>query len=507
MAGAAQDGAAHSGAAHGGAAHDGVALGTARGRWVLAAAVLGSGISLLDATVVNIALPTIGRDLDADFSGLQWTVNGYTLTLAAFILLGGSLGDLLGRRRVFLVGVVWFAVASVLCGLAQNIGMLVAARLLQGVGGALMTPASLALISSSFVDADRGKAIGAWSGLGGIAAAIGPFVGGLLVEVSWRLVFLINVPLCAAVLVIASRHVPESRDAQRAPRVDVAGAVLGALGLAGVTYGLVAAGEAGVSATDVVVGLGGLVALGAFVVVERRSRHPMLPVDIFSSRQFTAANLVTFAVYAALGGVFFLLVVHLQVVAGFAPLVAGTALLPVTAAMLLLSPRAGALAARIGPRLPMAVGPLLCAAGVVLMSRIGAGASYVVDVLPAVVVFGLGLSLTVAPLTVTVLAAAASRHAGAASGVNNAVARTASLLAVAVLPVAAGISGADYLQPAQFADGFRTAMLLSAGLLVAGGALAAALVRDHEVREQAPPPVERQRHCAVDGPPVERPAA
>ena len=490
-----------------GTTDDPVLLASARGRWVLAAAVLGSGISLLDATVVNIALPTIGRELDADFSGLQWTVNGYTLTLAAFILLGGSLGDLLGRRRVFLVGVVWFAVASVLCGLAQDVGMLVAARLLQGIGGALMTPASLALISASFVAADRGKAIGAWSGLGGIAAAIGPFVGGLLVEVSWRLVFLINVPLCVAVFVIATRHVPESRDTEMDQRIDVLGAVLGALGLAGVTYALVAAGEEGVSTADVLIGVAGLAGLAGFLLVEARSRHPMMPLDLFASRQFSAANLVTFAVYAALGGVFFLLVVHLQVVAGFSPLVAGSALLPVTAAMLLLSPRAGALAARIGPRLPMALGPVICAAGVLLLLRVGQSASYVVDVLPGVVVFGLGLALTVAPLTVTVLGAASSRHAGVASGVNNAVARTASLLAVAVLPVAAGISGTDYLDPARFADGFATAMLLSAGLLVAGGVLAAVLVSDDAVRVASHPPADRLRHCSVDGPPVEHPAA
>jgi EmrB/QacA subfamily drug resistance transporter len=480
-----------------------VQLGTPRGRWVLTAAVLGTGISLLDATIVNIALPTIGRDLGADFADLQWTVNGYTLTLAAFILLGGSLGDLIGRRRVFVIGVVWFGVASLLCGLAQDVGTLVAARLLQGVGGALMTPASLALISASFVAADRGKAIGAWSGLGGIAAAAGPFVGGLLVELSWRLVFLVNLPLCALVVVLALRHVPESRDEQMDPRLDVLGAALGALGLAGITYALVASGEDGASPQVLVTGLAGLLGLVAFVVVERRSSHPMLPVGIFSSRQFTAANLATFAVYAALAGVFFLLVVHLQVVAGFSPLVAGLALLPVTGAMLLLSPRAGALAARIGPRLPMTVGPLLCAGGVLLLSRIGAEASYVVDVLPGVVTFGLGLSATVAPLTVTVLSAAPSRHAGVASGVNNAVARTAGLLAVAVLPVAAGLTGADYLDPPQFATGFRTATLLSAGLLAAGGVVAALAISDEQVRR----PGQRERHCAVDGPPVERPAA
>jgi len=476
-------------------------MGTARGRWVLLAAVLGSGIALLDSTVVNIALPTLGRELGADFADLQWTVNAYVLTLAALILLGGSLGDRFGRRRVFVVGAVWFGIASLLCGLAPDVEALIAARALQGVGAALLTPGSLALLQASFTPDDRARAVGAWSGLGGIAAAIGPFVGGLLVEVSWRLVFLINLPLCAVVLVVALRHVPESRDPAAPPGVDVLGAALGALGLAGVTYALVAAGEQGASTSVLVTAAAGLLALVAFVVVERRSRHPMMPVEVFGSRQFSAANLVTFAVYAALGGVFFLLVLHLQVVAGFSPLAAGTALLPVTASMLLLSSRAGALAGRIGPRLPMTVGPLLCAGGTLLMRGIGADAGYLTDVLPAVLVFGLGLSATVAPLTVTVLAAAPLRHAGVASGVNNAVARTAGLLAVAVLPLLAGLTGTDV--PAAFAQGFDAAMLLSAGLLVAGSAVAAVAISDEEVRARRRRP-EQSRHCAVDGPPLER---
>ncbi|MCW2616130.1 MAG: stp1 [Frankiales bacterium] len=453
-----------------------VRLDDARGRWVLLAAVLGSGIALLDATVVTIALPALGRDLGADLPGLQWTVNGYVLTLAALILLGGSLGDLLGRRRVFVVGAVWFGVASLLCGLAPDVPTLVAARALQGVGAALLTPGSLSLIQASFVPEDRARAIGAWSGLGGVAAALGPFVGGLLVEVSWRLVFLVNPPLCVAVVVLALRHVPESRDEQADPRVDVAGAVLGALGLAGLTYALVAAGDRGPSPAVLATGAAGLVALAGFVVVERRSSHPMLPVGVFASRQFTAANLVTFAVYAALGGVFFLLVVHLQVVAGSSPLAAGTSLLPITLLMLALSPRAGALSARTGPRLLMSVGPLLCAVGVLLMRRVDADARYVADVLPAVVVFGLGLTATVAPLTVTVLAAASERHAGVASGVNNAVARTASLLAVAVLPLAAGLP--DTSDTAGFARGFDRAMVLAAALLAVGGLVAAVGIRD-----------------------------
>ena len=471
-------------------------MGTARGRWVLLAAVLGSGIALLDATVVNIALPTLGRELDADLADLQWTVNAYVLSLAALILLGGSLGDRFGRRRVFVIGTVWFGVASLLCGLAPDIEALIAARALQGVGAALLTPGSLSLLQASFVPGDRARAVGAWSGLGGIAAAVGPFVGGLLVEVSWRLVFLINLPLCVVVVVVALRHVPESADPDASPRVDVAGAVLGALGLAGVTYALVAAGERGASTGVLASGLAGVAGLIGFGLVERRSAHPMLPLGIFASRQFSAANAVTFAVYAALGGVFFLLVVHLQVVAGYSPLAAGTSLLPVTVLMLVLSARAGALAARTGPRLPMTVGPLLCAAGVLLMRRIDTGADYVVDVLPGVVVFGLGLSATVAPLTVTVLAAASERHAGLASGVNNAVARTAGLLAVAVLPLAAGLGGTD--DPVGFGRGFDRALLLSAGLLVVGAAVSAVAISDAGVRR---PPV-RRRHCAVDAPPT-----
>ena len=461
-----------------------VRLGQARGRWVLLATVLGSGMAMLDATVVNIALPALGRDLGAGFAGLQWTVSGYTLTLASLILLGGSLGDRYGRRRVFVVGTVWFATASLLCALAPSVGLLVAARMLQGVGGALLTPGSLALISSTFVPEDRGRAIGAWSGLGGIAGALGPFVGGTLVEVSWRLVFLLNLPLAAVVVAVAVRHLPESRDEDSAHSLDLAGAALGVVGLAGVTYALVGYGEQGGSALVLASAAVGAGALVAFVLVERRARSPMLPVEVFADRQFTAANLVTFAVYGALTGVFFLTVLHLQVVADFSPLAAGAALLPVTVCMLLLSARGGALAARIGPRLPMSLGPVVCAGAVLLLRRIGPGASYVADVLPGAVVFGLGLSLLVAPLTTTALSAAASRFAGVASGVNNAVARTAGLLAVAVLPVLAGIVGDDYRDPVAFAQGFRTAMALCAGLLLVGGAVAVATISDEGVRSR-----------------------
>ncbi|WP_456599461.1 MFS transporter [Blastococcus sp. SYSU DS0616] len=459
------------------AAATGLRMGTAQGRWVLLATVLGSGVAMLDATVVNVALERIGADLGADFAGLQWTVNAYTLTLAALILLGGSLSDRYGRRRIFVVGVCWFALASLLCGLAPDVGTLVAARALQGVGGALLTPGSLAIISASFSGPDRAAAVGAWSGFSGIAAAVGPFVGGWLVEWSWRAVFLVNLPVAVVVIAVVVRHVPESRDPAAAPRLDWGGTALVVTGLGALTYALTAAGDAGASAGTWLWAAVGALALAAFVGVERRSRHPLVPPALFADRQFTAANAVTFFVYAALGALFVLLVLQLQVVSGFSPLLAGTALLPVTVLMLLFSARVGALAQRIGPRALLTGGPAVAAAGVLLMLRIGEDASYLRDVLPAVALFGAGLTLLVAPLTATVLASAADRHAGVASGVNNAVARAAGLLAVAVVPVAAGLGGADYADPLLFADGFRTAMLILAGLLAAGALLAAAYVR------------------------------
>lgn len=499
----------------------GLRMGTAAGRWVLVITVLGSGLAMLDATVVNIALARIGTDLGASFAGLQWTVNAYTLTLAGLILLGGSLGDRFGRRRVFLVGVVWFAVASLLCGLAPNIETLIAARALQGIGGALLTPGSLAIISASFHGPDRAAAVGAWSGLGGVAGAVGPFVGGWLVDWTWRAVFLINLPFAAVIVVAALRHVPETRDPQAAPRLDVVGTVLAVLGLAALTWALTAAGEDGLGVAVVGVGVAGLLALGLFVLAERRSDHPLVPGDLFANTRFTATNVVTLVVYAAMGVVFLLLVLHLQVVAGFGPVVAGTALLPVTALMLLLSARSGALAGRIGPRLPITVGLLVAAGGLLLMRRIGPGASYLLDVLPAVLVFGLGLSGMVAPLTATVLDSAADRHAGLASGVNNAIARAAGLLAVAVIPAAVGLRGDDYTRPAALSAGFSAALLVSATMLAAGAVLAFALIRGR-LGEEAPgggereppgsPPregsstvepavaVHRLRHCPVNGP-------
>jgi EmrB/QacA subfamily drug resistance transporter len=466
---------------------------------VLLATVLGSGLAFIDSTVVNIALPRIGDDFDAGAAGLQWTVNGYTLTLAALILLGGSLGDRFGRRRIFVIGVTWFAVASLLCGLALNIDMLVASRALQGIGGALLTPGALAILEASFDPVDRSRAIGAWSGLAGIAGAIGPFVGGWLVEVAnWRLVFLINAPLAALVVLVALRHVPESANPEAARELDIAGAVAGAVGLAGLTFGFTAWPQRGpgdpLVLGTLVLGVAGIV---GFVLIEHRSPHPMLPLALFRNAAFAAANLVTFAVYAALGGVFFLVVINLQVVSGFSPLAAGIALLPVTALMLLLSARAGALAGRIGPRLPMTFGPVGCAGGLVWLSRVGLHSSYASDVLPPVILFGLGLSLTVAPLTSTALGAADDRYAGVASGVNNAIARAAGLLAVAVLPLAAGLGRGRLTDPGALAPTYRTSMLICAGLLLVGAVLAFTLLRTGKPQESS-----CRTYCAVAGPPL-----
>jgi EmrB/QacA subfamily drug resistance transporter len=476
------------------------------GRWVLAVAVLGSGLAFLDGTVVNVALPAIGRDLGATTADLQWVLNGYLLTLASLILLGGSLGDRLGRRRVFVVGVGVFTAASLLCAIAPNSEMLIFARLLQGIGGALLTPGSLAMIEASFRPGDRARAIGAWSGLGGVAAALGPLLGGYLVDaVSWRAIFLINLPLGLFVMAMAPRHVPETRDPLAHGRLDITGAALVGLGLAGTTYALIEAPNKGMGSLVVVAGIGGVLALAAFLMVERRSSNPMMPLDIFKSRQFSAANLVTFVVYAALSGVFFLLVSFLQISLGYSAIEAGAASLPITALMLLFSARSGALAQRIGPRVPLTIGPLIIAVGLLLMLRISPGDSYVTSVLPAVIVFGIGLTFVVAPVTATVLAAADSRHSGIASGINNAVARVAGLLAVAVLPLIAGLTGDKFYDPAAMEDGFRTAMVACAGLSVLGGILAWMTIEPNvlEAEPEATARLSTDLSCGVTGTPLQ----
>lgn len=455
-------------------------LATSRGKWVLAATVLGSGMATLDTSVVGIALPSIGREFGARVSGLQWVANAYTLTLAGLLLLGGTLGDRLGRRRVFIVGTVWFALASLACAAAPNATALILARGLQGIGGALLTPGSLAILQASFAPADRSRAIGAWSGLGGVATAIGPFLGGwLIAAVSWRLIFVINLPLAVLVVLISARHVPDSRAPDASHRLDVAGALSVTAGLSGVTYGLIEGPGRGFGSLVVLLALtAGAVLLSAFVLIEAKVRAPMLPLGVFSSVQFSATNVVTFLVYAALGGTLFLLPVVLQVVNGYSPLGAGAAVLPVTAIMLVLSARSGALAARIGPRLQMSLGPVVVGAGLALLARVDSDSGYLTSVLPAVACFGLGLAITVAPLTSTALGSAPVRYAGTASAVNNDVARTGGLIAVAVLPAAAGITGDSYLHPAALASGFHGAVLVAGASCVVAGALAAALIRN-----------------------------
>lgn len=448
-------------------------LDRAEGRWVLAATVLGSAVVFLTSTVVNVALPAIGSDLGAGTAQLQWVLNAFLLALASLILVGGSLGDRFGRARLLVVGSAAFAVTSLLCGLAPSTGWLVAFRALQGVAAALLVPESLAIIESSFRREDRGRAIGAWSALGGIAAAIGPVLGGWLIDVgSWRWLFFAVIPVAAAVVAVGLWKVPETRDPE-AQRLDVPGAAAALAGLGAVSWSLIQGPERGWGDPAVWgAALLGVAVLALFLAIERRSRHPMMPLDMFADGQFSAANGVTFVVYSALGAVFFLLVVYLQNGLGYSALQAGLALLPVTALMLVLSPRAGDLAQRRGARKLLTAGAVLIAGGMALMAAIRPGDGYAAAVLPAVVVFGLGLSATVAPVTSAVLAAADDRRSGVASGINNAVARTAQLAAVAVVPWVAGLRGDDIHQRGPLAEGFPRAMLAMAAVALAGALLA-----------------------------------
>ena len=478
----------------------GIAFESPAGRWLLATAVAGSGMAFLDGTVVNVALPDIGRDLGASTSALQWILNGYLLTLASLILLGGSLGDRLGRRRVFQAGVALFTVASLGCAAAPNVELLIVARLVQGVGGALLTPGSLAIIQASFRPADRARAIGAWSGLGGVATAFGPLLGGwLIAAISWRAIFLINLPIGVFVFLAATRHVPESSDPSATGKLDLSGAALAAIGLGGSTYALIEAPE-GMSAAVVATAVIGIGALIGFFVQERRTPNPMLPLSIFRSRQFSAANGVTFVVYAALGVVFFLLVSFLQISLGYTPVEAGASTLPITALMLVGSARAGALAQRIGPRIPLTIGPLIITVGLLLMLRINPGDSYVGYVLPAVFVFGLGLTFVVAPVTATVLAAVDSSHAGIASGVNNAVARVAGLLAVAVIPVIAGLTGDKFYEPSHMTHGFHVGMVVCAILAALGAIVAWTTISSDVLEEEGEEPEECDYSCGIGAP-------
>jgi EmrB/QacA subfamily drug resistance transporter len=477
---------------------------SAPGRWVLAITVLGSGIAALDATVVNIALPTIGRDFHTGIAALQWVMTSYILALAAFLLIGGSLGDRFGRRRVYLLGVVWFALASAACGFAPSADFLIITRVLQGVGGALLTPGSLAILEASFAPADRARAIGAWSGLGGVAIAAGPLIGGYLISAaSWRWIFFINIPIAAVVVVLGARHIPESRDPNAAGRLDYAGALAAVVFLSGITFAFIEAPALGwASPTVLTMALLGVTGLAAFLVREHRAAAPMLPLSIFRERQFAAASAVTFIVYGALTGATFLLPVVLQVVSGYSPLASGLALLPLTVIMLALSARSGELAAKIGPRLQLSVGPLVVGVGLAMLALSTSGSSYVADVLPPVAVFGVGIAITVAPLTATAMSSAPAHLAGIASAVNNDLSRFGGLLAVAILPALAGITGQAYLHPAALAAGFRIAAVISGGLCGAGGLLAAVTITNPRTESAGAPAPGYCLHCALDAPPL-----
>ena len=444
-------------------------------RFTLVAAILGSSVAAIDGTIVNVALPAIQRDLGGGLQAQQWISNAYLLTLGSLILIGGSLGDIYGRRRVFELGVGGFGLLSLACAAAPNVDTLIAARAAQGVAGALLTPSSLAIIAAAFSERERGAAIGSWTAWGGIAVIAGPLAGGLIVDhASWRWIFAINVPLVLVTLVLVRAAMADAPTVAR--RVDVLGAGLCALGLAGFVFGLIEQPRFGWGSPAIIVSLVvGLAALASFVVYEKRAAHPMLRLDLFARRNFSIANLQTLTMYAGLSVLFFFLFIFLQQVAGYSALRAGLTTIPSTLIMFALSRRFGALADRFGPRFFLSAGPLTAAAGVLLFLRVGMGTSYLTELLPALVVFSLGLAMTVAPLTATVLADADESDAGIASAINNAIARVAGLIGISAIGavVATRLTGGTFAPNQASVDAFHVAIAVCAALVGGGGAVAA----------------------------------
>lgn len=469
-------------------------LHSTEGRWILAAAVLGSGGVFLESTVVNVALPALARDLGLGMDGVQWVVNGYLLTLSALMLLGGALGDVHPRARVFALGAFAFGAATLAAGLAPSLPLLVAARVAQGTAGALLVPNSLALLEERFEGAERGAAIGKWAAWSAVSTAAGPFAGGWLVDtLSWRWVFGAVAPFAFAAGWMALRRVPAvPRSGPRRP-VDYPGAALVTVALGTLVATLVAAPKLGVGDARILAGGAvGIAALAGFVAREARCASPLLPLRLFRSRQFSAVNVATLLVYAALGAFFLLLVLVLQNALGYSAFRSGLAILPLNAVMLLVSPRAGQLAGKIGPRAPMTAGALVAGAGLLLLGRLDPGAGYLRGVLPGLLVFALGLSTLVAPLTAAVLGAVPDEFGGVASAVNNSVSRVAGLLATAALPALLGAAASETLAGAPLLEGFRRVMMVVAGLCAAGAATTFLFVRGGAAVEPVPHPAPAQ---------------